>query len=703
MRRHRKLHKLLTCFVLCILAIALITVSHVKAENTQNNNRFNVVVVLDASGSMKKTDPQDYRFEAIKQFANLLAEQGNMLGGVVFHTDVAAEQKLTSVLSQGDKDAVVDLLESVPDNGSWTNIGAGLSRAVSMIKTNGNPDLPSVIVFLSDGNTDMENEEALQASLDLKADAIQEAREQGIAIYSICLNANNRADTTEMQQISDATNGIFREVTRAEDLQEVFNAFYNLIYGTTTITLLDSQYPSSGRLETTFEVPGVGVEEVNIILYGSTVKKSLIKPDGTDSDVIATESDTFSMLKITDVIPGQWRLITEGNPGDTIKINMVYNTNLAIEVSLDPAEGIIHPEDAATFCARLKSGNSVATLREQYTGYSADLILLDSYGEFLEKIPMKLGDSGFELVHRLEQGNYYYKVIVSGNYIERESDIYGPLISTTDVLSERERKNTPPQPVEEVVEAKVAIWPFKGGSYTLDLNTLATDAQDDVLKYKIKSSSFIEGTDYTVDDNGVLHMDHFSLSKGAFTISAYDSMGLSCDIEVIVKTYNIGVMTMIGLGILALIGLAILGLLLYLALTPPFRGTIRAQSYCNGVYRGVERNPRKGRCKLSVFEMDNIGLDYQKSYFQATGKNYVELHTNRPVIWNGQETKTVRIPNGVEVVIAVQRDDPRRIYIRFTSRMKNMPRSGAGRPNGPTRPTRPTRPSGPTSPTRPIR
>ncbi len=56
------------------------------------------------------------------------------------------------------------------------------------------------------------------------------------------------------------------------------------------------------------------------------------------------------------------------------------------------------------------------------------------------------------------------------------------------------------------------------------MNTLATDAQDSTLRYKIESTSFIEGMDYTVD-NGILTMDHFSLSKGSFTISATDSGG----------------------------------------------------------------------------------------------------------------------------------------------------------------------------------
>ena len=413
---------------------------------------------------------------------------------------------------------------------------------------------------------------------------------------------------------------------------------------------------------------------------------SLLRPDGTDSAVKAITSQTFSMLKLTDVVPGTWTLITEGVPGDSIKINMVYNTNLGVNISAEPQTQIINPADPITISARLLGSNVPATNSDQYMGYIADLVVMDAYGDTVKTIPMEVVDDHFEVKQTFEEGTYYYKAIVKGNHIQKESGKIGPFTFTTDVLTDAEKNNTAPVPVELVVEKSVKIWPFAGGSLTLDMNTLATDAQDTTLRYKVESSSFMEGTDYTVDANGILNMDHFSLSKGAFTISATDSWGLSCQIEVIVKTYNIGVLTLIGIGILALIALIIFGILMYILWTKPFRGTISAQSYCNGSYKGTPRNPRRGQEKLARFGMDNIGLDYQKSYFQATGQNFIYLVTNREVIYNGQPTRKVRIQSGAEVTISMGRDDPRLMYIRFDSRMQ-----GGRRPAGGRRPPQPRR------------
>lgn len=700
MKRRRLLLGVFAQLLACVIVLSSSVTPAMAAAPASGGNRFNIVVVLDASGSMNSTDPNPnrYRFKAITQFMNLLAEQGNMVGGVVFHTNVAAEYPLTRTRGQAEKDAVIQTLESVPAGG-WTNIGAGLDKAVSMIKEDGDPALPSVILLLSDGSSAMGTEKETLATLDVKADALQAARESGISIYSVCLNADHNADIPEMEQISNATGGVFMEVSQAEDLQAVFNTFYELIYGTSTIPLFNGTLPDSGRLETAFDVPGLGVEEVNIIVYGNSTKLDLLRPDGAEGSPSISMFGTFSMLKLTDIIPGTWTLITEGVPGDNIKINMVYNTDLGVELSTDSGR-VFNPSDEVTFTATLTGGNSPATDSEQYTGYSAQLVVMDAYEAELDRIPMQVVGDHFEAARTFDEGVYYCKAVVSGNHIDnKESDRIGPLTSDSQVPPSGSGaapapipENTPPVPVSEVVEATVNVWPFKGGSYTLDLTTLATDAEDSTLRYKIISSSFTEGTDYTVDDD-VLQMDHFSLSKGGFTVRATDSGGLSCEIEVVVHAISITMLTLIGLGAAALVALIVFGILLYIALNKPFRGTISAQSYCNGTFQGKPFQPRRGRCKLSAFGMDNVGLDYQKCYFQASGQNYIELITNVPVIWNGQETKKVRITSGAQVTITIRRDDPRLLYVRFDSHIpagkiphghKSGPKHA---PKGPAKPT----------------
>ena len=654
------------CLLLAALLCAALLSPAALAAESSGSNRFNVEIVLDASGSMQKTDPSGYRYEAIRLFANLLAERGNVLGGLVFSTGIDAQQSPAEVTDQTGKNAVIDQLESVPPTGGWTNIGQGLSLAVDELNAKGRAENPSVILLLSDGNTDMATPEEKQASLDLKAEAIQKARESSIAIYSVCLNANRAADTSEMAQISKATGGVFLEVGKAEDLRDVFNTFYSLIYGTSVIELIDAVFPASGLVEKSFDIPGLGVEEVNIIIYGKA-QIQLFRPDGTEYPADVLSSNSFTMVKIPDVVPGTWRIAVRGVPGDQIKVNMVYNPNLTVEAVLENEDSVINPADPVAVTATLSDGGTAAADINQYSGYTAVLRVLDAYGAELETVPMTLGAQGFEAWKNLSDGSYYFQVSVSGNYLEKQSARLGPLRVSSAALTEEEKNNTPPTPVEDVVKKTVYLWPGKGGSLELDLNTLATDAQDAKLDYRILSTAFLEGTDYTLDGD-TLRMGHFSLSKGSFDIQATDSGGLSCRIQLIVTSRNVGTMTLIGLGTAALVAVAILGIVAYILGTIPFWGTITVESCVNGQYRRESRDPRRGRCKLSAFGVEPVGLNATKSYFQATKERRVEFVPDRPVFWNGREVKRVPVASGMDVTIRISAEDPRSLRIHFDSR-----------------------------------
>ena len=218
--RQRKL----TVFLMLFLALTLLIQPTAGAEApavpgdalpTGTANRFNVELVLDASVSMNESDARALRFEAIRLFNNLLPNEGNSLGGVVFSTDVDREIGPQPVSGPEEKDAVVRAIRDVPAPGGWTNIGAGLDRALDRLAEKGNPELPSVIILLSDGNTAMYSEGLTNDAADVRDEAVRRAAEENVPIYSICLNGNGTADLTEMERISGETGGVFTEVRRA--------------------------------------------------------------------------------------------------------------------------------------------------------------------------------------------------------------------------------------------------------------------------------------------------------------------------------------------------------------------------------------------------------------------------------------------------------------------------------------------------------
>lgn len=680
MNAKRLFTKVATLLLATTILLGMIVVSS-SADAPATSNHFNVIAVMDASGSMLSSDPTGLRYEAIDLFANLLAEKGNVLGAVAFNEEVIAHDPATAVDSHDAKMRVVNALRDVKVRPrADTNIGAALDEAINMLQKGGNPDLPSVILLLSDGNTDLDTKDKLDASLKMKAEAIQRAREKGIRVFSVCLNVNGKADLSEMEQISSATGGVFQEVKRPGDLQGVFNSFYSLIYGAITQEVVNEKFPPSGRIETDFEIPDFGVEEVNIIMYGDVKTIELVQPDGNLIAPAMVRSESFVMIKLTDVMPGKWKLVTTGIPGGQIRINMVYNSNMDLLVEAEPDSLKIRPDETLRVKAWLTNSEGKCTA-EQVGGYDVQLVITDPLDQELERVDMKFVDDCFVVEKQFAEGSYKYQVVASGHGLERASEVFGPLVVDAT------HNNTAPEPIKNPLVKRVYFWPFTdGATFTLDMNTLAKDAQESTLSYQIISTSFLEGKDYTVDSQGVIHMENFSLRKGAYTIRAVDSGGLSCDIEVVVQSYNIGILALVGIAVLVLLGAAVFGLILWFLLTRSFAGSITVSSNVNmQTKQKTIDNPGRGRKKLSAFGLDNIGLNAQKTYFQATGKNYIELHTDIPVYTqkNGSKpTNRVTIDNNLPITVKTSSDGQNSLTIRFTSRLKSGGRRAPGRAGG---------------------
>ncbi len=672
--------------LLLVAALLLGTPSMTRASAAETiENRANIVFVLDASNSMNLTDADGLRYQAIERFVGLLTEEGNYLGGVVFSNHVRDIDGLDLHLVNGseEKARLITALKSwtstsVTSTTGYTNIGEALSAAVDMISEKGSLDLPSYIVFLSDGNTEMPTEEELQESKKKKADAVVAAAERRIKIYSVCLNANNRADTDEMSAIS-GDSGEFEEITNANDLFGVYDTFVELITESDIFSPSGPEvFPDTGELSTAIPVPAVGVEEVNIIIEGRAESTLLTDPNNAEVDYqrfIETNSDTYKQIKIPAkyLKPGEWTLKTTGVPGDNIQIKMHYSSNLVVDAAVEPSSLAVETGSPFTVSAVLRSGGTTATSSSDYAGYSAEAVLLDAYGAELDRIPMQVDNGRFAASFTPAAGDYYVKVHVTAEYsFSRESDNVGPIT----VSAAPPPPALPPVPVETPIQKVVYILPFRDTSLTIDLKQLATDPAGDTLRYSVSNSTFRSGTDYTVDSSERLTLHNFSLSKGVITVRATNTKGLSCDIEVKVTCYFVTTMVMIAVGVIVLIVLACAAITLFILLKKPFHGNITVKSYLNGrggePPKGKTIRPRRGRCRLTAFRLHPLGgnLDYRKCYFQATGDKRVILITNAPVLYKREKTTKVTIESGVEVELRLQEGDSRLLTVRFDSLMK---------------------------------
>lgn len=643
------------------------------------SNRFNVMMVLDASASMGYTDRGGYRFDAMKLFTNLMADEGNVLGGEVFSTGIDLPGKLSPVNGQREKDKIVDAMKNVQYPGGWTNIGGGLTDAVGVLKDR-NQELDSVIILLTDGITAMPDRALEEESYRLEDIAIKWLKENNIPVYCVCLNAEGSSNISELERISEETHGKCVQIRQAKDLNNVFKDFYKLIYGVKTRVDLsvDTVFPEEGSLETPFDVPGFAVEEVNIVIQGKTTDIRLVQPSGREGYADRHDYDSFTALKISgsDLVPGMWTLVTEGVPGDAIQIEVIYNNNLKAELFNDEKTVVsktLPTDKPVMFYTKLATDTAEAEKLEYY-GFDAELAVLNDLEEEIDRVPMAVGMECFEAGVTLEPGEYYFVTTVTGPNLSKDSNMIGPLVFKTAEEPEPkpEPVNTAPTASQSSLKKTVFIWPFAGGKWVENVGALVKDKEDPVLKYSIAESSFYKNASCTVDAGGTvtLKLGNFHrFGKGSVTVRATDSKGLYCDVRLQATVINTVFI------LLGLLGVAAIAGLVYWLInrgqgsgsTSARGGNIIVSSDINGLVRtSSPYKAGKGRILLSHFQgIDNIGLDYSRCYFEGANDTFVFLTTEKPVRWRGTETKEVRIDTGVETSIYVGDDEDKKLLIRY--------------------------------------
>lgn len=652
--------------ILCLILAGLLLVGvslPARAEMDRTAKRYNVVFVTDESGSMKYTDAKKLRYDAIHRFVALMAQHGNYLGSVTFDDELMDSNALQPIEGFADKEAFMAHIRSFNPKGD-TNIGLALEEAVKLQDAAANTDNPAVIILLSDGNTDLKPQEAMDASLDKKAEAIEQARQKGYRIYTICLNSNGTANASELQQIAQATGGEFREVKSAEDLEEIQTMYYQMIFGAIEGDEEALRIGEEGVVEKPFVVPGIGVEELNVLLEGNAQRYSLTDPNGytyTEAELedMCMHGDGYTVLKVENPQGGEWLVRVYGQPGAQISFRLLYNSDFYLTTSVSP-ERDYKLDQQVRFSLVVNDRNGAITDPAKYEGFEATIHLTVNGAEREE--PMSLAEGGYYYDLTLDQEGTYkaWMRVTSGKYTEHSEQVY-----------ELNINNSAPVFEGEPLTGHANIWPFLGGKAVVDLNGAAVDPDGDPLTYTVESSAFLE-EDYTLED-GKLTVHNFSIRKGSFLLRASDPRGASCTVPVEITSVNIGLITAIAILVLGLLFLVGLGIVIYKRRFVPFMGTITVYDVENPDYT-PDMTPGRGRVSLVSFGLGTCGL-HPSARFQAGGKKKNIVFTSKTPVYSpmyGGKVKKITIEgNGLEVMIYTDETMEHGIGVKFSSILTN--------------------------------
>ncbi|AKN30802.1 hypothetical protein Ccar_08100 [Clostridium carboxidivorans P7] len=424
----RKIKSILIIAAIVIFQLGNIPLVNAESSNTSSN--LDVVFVLDSSGSMKESDPEEIRTEAIKMFLDMSQVQGNKFGLVAYSDNVVREHNLDTINSNDDKERIKNMALNIP-LGQKTDTGAGILEAVNLMNSGHDKNHKPVIILLSDGKNDPQRktEDSLK---DLKS-SISTCKDKGYPVYTIGLNYDGTVDKTQLEEMSNETKGKNYITSTAADLPKILTDIYA---DNSKLKVQDGgTVTANGEYQDLkVKIPNSNVMEANIsMISDSKVEVKLLDPKGTEvnipsSNAVFTTSKKYSMLKIIKPTEGDWTVKVKGVSGSNIKVNYIFNYDLQLEANFTPAS----PKngDKLKVEAYLASNGQKITDKALYTNMKGKLIVKNMKDNSVKEVALDYTEGVFKGEYSIpDKGKYELKVRVDGNSLYREST---PLLAGND-------------------------------------------------------------------------------------------------------------------------------------------------------------------------------------------------------------------------------------------------------------------------------
>lgn len=405
-----------------MVVVQIFSTSFISVKAAELSSNLDVIFVLDASGSMKASDPEDIRIEAVKMFLDMSQLKGNKVGLVAYSDHIVREHNLNNMDSEDARNRIKNMASNIP-YGQRTDTGAGLLEGVKLLDSEHDKSNKPLIILLSDGKNDplRSNEESLK---DLN-EAINICKEKGYPVYTIGLNYDGTVDKEQLNEISNATKGKNYITNTAADLPKILTDIY------ADNSKLKVQDKGTLKLDGSFQelkvdIPNSNVLEANIsMISDKPVEVKLINPKGEEisipsSNAIFTSSKKYSMLKIVKPEVGEWTLKVKGVSGSSIKVSYVFNYDIQIEAKFNPMNP--NKGDKLNVEAYFVNNGQRITDQELYKGVKGSLIIKNLKDNSLKEVPLNVEEDAFKGEYSIpDNEKYELKVRVDGNSFYRES------------------------------------------------------------------------------------------------------------------------------------------------------------------------------------------------------------------------------------------------------------------------------------------
>ncbi|WP_405419958.1 VWA domain-containing protein [Marinobacter flavimaris] len=298
-----------------------------ESDDVQLPEQSDVRIIVDISGSMKDTDPENLRQPAVRLLARLLPEGatagvwtfGQYVNMLVPHREVTDGWRETAIQRSGEINSVA----------LRTNLGAAIETASDDYFTDG--DLSRThFILLTDGKVDISDDPAKNTAEETRIldTIVADLIERGATFHPVALS--EAADTEFLKALATDSGGRFQVADTADALNLAFLQALNT-------AVPQEQIPIEGNGFTVDE----GVREFTALIFwgesetSATRDLALVRPDDRvvnlsefPDNVRWAREAGYDLITVNEPLAGQWRI--NGELGEGSRVTVVSDLRMVV-------------------------------------------------------------------------------------------------------------------------------------------------------------------------------------------------------------------------------------------------------------------------------------------------------------------------------------------------------------------------------------
>lgn len=283
---------------------------------------FDIVLLMDSSGSMRKTDPQLYRKPAARLFISLLGEDDRI---AVFSFGDSAKRLLPlTENSKKNRQKLFQAVDKVSSDEFSTHIHEAVKKGLAEVQSS--PGKNRILILMSDGKLTLGSKEKDDAALRELSTLLPELAKENIKLYTIAFT--EMSDVKLMEEMARATGGFFRMAKTDQDIHTIFAALFEKIKSPNAIPLEGDTFLIDPHIQEAIllitKKPGTST-----VLFGPAGEKHSQEKFGKNLNW--HRSKIFDLISIKNPAQGKWRVRLSSKVGNRIFVV----TNLSLNSSLE--------------------------------------------------------------------------------------------------------------------------------------------------------------------------------------------------------------------------------------------------------------------------------------------------------------------------------------------------------------------------------